>query len=685
MKSDWKSSRDVLAALVCAAVGALAATLVFFKTGQLYFYQSYMPDLIYAACGFGLVHPAEIPQAASDFLFLKVTSLDCAALGVPAAIDSPSLFTQAHLYLAFVVSTLWRISSVKYQNLWPLVALLAGGYAAAGFAVLRLFFGRLFATGGGLVLSLSPVTLSMIALLRDFSKGLFIVWAIVLLLLARRARSRNSLLARASLAGVVVGIGYGFRSDPILLLPIGVLFLVIGLEWGTWKIRAGAVGLFIASTLLFASPLLFTQKQLGFGTIFMEGMSEPFRIDLDLGAAPYAVGQRYSDELVLSSVAAELRPKDPEWDAHEGRVYQSISQAIGRSSSYVKGWIDLFSGDLATQAIKSAAWIIGFPALVAPGRAGLDPGGWARFEWSPAQPVSFLYNHLGLSWMPALCGLGLAVFFWRLTADNSREALATFCLFAALLCYPVVQFAVRHVFHFEFVWMLAVLALVHLPFDRAKLRSVALRFSVACGVLLVAILIGRAGLVAYQDHALGDQFSLLLRQPRESVEFVKSEAGQKAILNVPVPEQHRALVEGPPDSMANFLGVGVQWEVRAAADRLLLTLGGPLCSSGKFNLSFHYVKHEGVWQPFDHGIAVDLPQEGSGETLVLVPAFYRPSQYFSDIELPEKYANCLAKVERIAGSTRLPVILTAVLAPGWRDRPLHRAFGGFPVDRRQHQ
>ncbi|MGY0572886.1 hypothetical protein ACTGJ9_018845 [Bradyrhizobium sp. RDM12] len=94
-------------------------------------------------------------------------------------------------------------------------------------------------------------------------------------------------------------------------------------------------------------------------------------------------------------------------------------------------------------------------------------------------------------------------------------------------------------------------------------------------------------------------------------------------------------------------------------------------------VSFRYAKREGIWQPLDHSISVDLPQDRASFSTVLVPAFYRPTQYLADIQLPDEYSACLVKAERVTGPTKLPILLDAALAPGWQNRPLHRAFGGF--------
>jgi hypothetical protein len=202
---------------------------------------------------------------------------------------------------------------------------------------------------------------------------------------------------------------------------------------------------------------------------------------------------------------------------------------------------------------------------------------------------------------------------------------------------------------------------------------------IVAAIVLVGLISVYAGMTMYQDRALRHQFEALLAEPREPITLVaKPSAGGTAIFSLPLPDRYRALVESAPDSMTPRLGEqGLQWDVRASGDRILLTFGGESCRQGRTTVSFQYAKREGIWQPLDHSISVDLPQDRTSFSTVLVPAFYRPTQYFSEIQLPAEYATCLIKAERVIGPTRLPILLDAALAPGWQDRPLHRAFGGF--------
>jgi hypothetical protein len=197
--------RDLMLALGFAVLGGIFGAWVLFQNNALFFYQPYMPELVYSACGSGFVHPAVVPKALSDFLSLRATTFDCSLLDRSLALEPRGIFLQGHLYLASAVAALWRFSSIDYRSLWPLVSLLVGAYACGCFALLRLFFGRLAATAGAVVLMLSPVMLSMTIYLRDYGKAPFFIWAIVLLVSAVRVRSLRGMLLCAIGAGAIVG------------------------------------------------------------------------------------------------------------------------------------------------------------------------------------------------------------------------------------------------------------------------------------------------------------------------------------------------------------------------------------------------------------------------------------------------------------------------------------------------
>jgi hypothetical protein len=673
---------DLVLAAGFALLGAVLGAAVLHQSGMLYFYQSFMPEMVYSACGHGFVRPSTVPQPMLDFLFGRSVNFDCATIGVvPTNLESSGIFFRIHLYLGWTISALWGLTSIRYGNLWPLVSALVGGYASGCFVLVRLFFTKWPAAIGALVLALSPVALSMVPYFRDFAKAPFFIWGMVFLILAIRAMVVRATLLWATLSGAAIGIGFGFRTDVFILLPIGIFVLAVGLGPKAWRLRIATVAIFTTSALLFASPMLKAGKVGGFGTLLMQGLSDPFQDYLGLGPVPYAFGARYSDELVLSSVAADLRSTDQDWDAHEGKLGQTVSQAITRSGSYALSWLPYFAGDLATQALKSAAWVIAFPELVAPGRLGLDPGVPVRAAPNVARMLNPLYDRLAHPWLAVICAAGFIAFFLRETASRPREALTLFLMFSALLTYPVVQFSVRHVFHLEFIWILAVLSFFSVPLEWSNLRCVLPRFLASVVIAALVLISVYAGLTIYQDRSLRFQFEALLSEPREPITLVaKPAANEATAFSLPLPDRYRAIVESDPDSMTPQIAErGLQWDVRASADRILLTFGGESCPPGTARISFQYTKREGIWQPLDHSMSINFQQDRALFGTVLVPAFYRATQYLSEIQIPAEYSSCLVKAERVIGPTRLPIVLDAALAPGWQDRPLHRAFGGFPL------
>ncbi|MCP3370973.1 hypothetical protein [Bradyrhizobium cajani] len=661
-----------------ALLGAVLGAAVLYQSRMLYFYQAFMPEMVYSACGHGFVRSPVTPPPMVDFLFGRSPVFDCATIGI-APEEPAGIFFRTQLYLGWAVSALWRVTSISYSNLWPLVSALVGAYACGCFVLVRLFFARWPAAAGAALLALSPVMLSMVPYFRDFSKAPFFIWAIVFLILTIRAELPRMALLWAALSGVAVGLGVGFRSDVFILLPIGIIALMVASGLKRWMVGIATMAVFVATALLSAAPLLGGGSAGASGVLLMQGLSDPFQSYLDLGPVPYSLGARYSDEIVLSSVAADLRPADPGWDAGEGKLGHSVSQAITRSGSYLLSWLPYFAGDVTTQALKSAAWVVVFPELVAPGRVNLDPGVPVRAAPQIARLLNRLYDRLANSWVAIVCAAGFIAFFWREAAVRPREAFALFLMFGALLTYPVVQFSVRHVFHLEFIWILAALSFFSVPFEWSRLRGVLPRFLIVAAIAFVGLISMYAGMAMYQDRVLRHQVEALLAEPREPIALVsKSSTSEAAIFSLPLPDRYRALVESAPDSMTPKLGEqSLQWDVRAAGDRILLTFGGESCSEGTAAVSFRYATREGIWQRLDHSISVDLPQDRASFSTVLVPAFYRPTQYLSDIQLPAKYSTCLVKAERMIGQTKLPILLDAVLAPGWQNRPLHRAFGGF--------
>lgn len=667
---------DLSLALAAAAVGTIAGILVVLQGPAVFFYQAFTPEIVYLACGYGLQHPGSVPPKLLAFLFQESLTFDCAELEPVTNLGPPGLFVLMQIYFSWIVALIWRISSVSYANLWPLVSFLIGLYSAGCFVLLRQFFNRIPAVLGAIFLTLSPVGLPIVLSLRDYGKAPFFIWAVVFLVLALRVRSLRKIVLNASASGLMVGIGCGFRADLIILLPIGIVTLLIAFDRRLLVMRALATCAYVAVALASAFPILSAGNGGTHGSVIIQGMSDPFRAYLRLEPSLYSFGAKYSDELVFSSIAADEAMKLPNWNSGEGRPVYGVSQATTLSGQNWERFFPLFLADFVVQAFKSAGWIVGFPALAATDRLQ-DPGYPVMMGPSVSLMMKPFYALLAQPWMPWLGLAGMVIFFWRIWSQSKSEAVGLAFLFGTLVTYPVVQFSVRHVFHLEFIWLVAMLSLLKRPFSIDVLRSSAASYF---ATLICAAALGFSIyllLAKHQQSQLTAHFEALLANRRESIAQVRGTAADEGVhIPLPVPPAYEALLRSSPDSMTpEIAGIGIQWDVRSAADRLLFTFSGSGCTD-KIELTANYAKASSVWQPMDHTYRLLAGQPADGARL-LIPAFYRATQHLSSFDVSGMSAGCEVKLERITGTIVFPALLSAVLPPNWKELQLHLGFGRF--------
>lgn len=667
---------DFLIGLAMAGLGSLLGVLVLRQAGTLFFYQNFTPEVVYSACGYGLRHPAIVPPKLLAFLFREKTYFDCADIDPTAILNPPGLFALMQLYFGDLVALVWRISSVRYENLWPLVGALSGFYSVGSFALLRQFFGRISATAGAVFLSLSPVALPLIFVLRDYAKAPFFMWAIVFIVLTLRSRELKAMLGWSAASAAVVGLGCGFRADLIILLPLAIVTLLITWDLKLFGLRILATLLFIAITIAGAFPIISNGNGGTYGSLIIQGMSDPFRDYLKMGPTPYSFGARYSDELVLSSIAADERPRHLDWDENEGKPVYGVSQATTLSGANWQRFVPYFPADFVAQAFKSAGWVLGFPVLAAADRLP-DPG----FPVMQGPPISVfmepLYTRLAQHWMPWLGMVGMFFFFWRIWARSKQEAIALAFLFTALLTYPVVQFSIRHIFHLEVIWVCAMLALFELPYGLRSMRQSGIWYPTIIGVTVAVALVTYQLLIREQRTMLIPEIENLLAEPKTLLfETGPDQTAANTEIAVPVPLAYDTLVHSPPDSMTKKIGeIGIQWDVRSAADRLLFTLSGRGCGD-QFKITANYEKTSDVWQPMDQIYSVPPGQPSDG-ALIVVPAFYRPTQHLRSFSFTNTAGGCHVKLERLEGNSIFPKLMSLVLPVNWRGMPLHLGFGAF--------
>ena len=289
--------------------------------------------------------------------------------------------------------------------------------------------------------------------------------------------------------------------------------------------------------------------------------------------------------------------------------------------------------DFIAQGMKSAGWVFGFPAFL-----GRVEGTYApvisreRLEpWSPVRMSLTIQALLAHSLAVYLGMLGATVLLLRVYLRSPREALCLFLLFGLLTSYPGAQFSVRHVFQFEAIWVVS--------FALARGLGSRVVAQPACSSPICCPLRGGCGhdrpLLPRRRRMAGARFDRRTRPTagtsegnRRRVPIGPAEWGSSYL--VPVPEAHRSLVEGPPDSMTPAIALkGAEWDVRAAADRMLVHVSGTACPFDSLKLDARYTRGNDTWQSFDTELGLIQMPEGNSVTF-LVPAFYRASQHSRD-------------------------------------------------------
>jgi hypothetical protein len=255
--------------------------------------------------------------------------------------------------------------------------------------------------------------------------------------------------------------------------------------------------------------------------------------------------------------------------------------------------------------------------------------------------------------------------------------LAIFATFLMLyFCgYPAIQYHERHFFHLNLVPLAALAFLatrtpraLQLITSRDRLRTIrgparrAAVFVLALVVMAIGLL---APLRAYQSTHLQDALAARLAARREGV-----------ALGVKVVDDHRVSLETdrlPADATAaSTPGV-------ITSEYLIVRLGGALCNALRVPITWRYAAPS-PRADFTRTMSIGVPE--NGETVQLMaPVFFRyrpvsdaadPTDRFSDyqfrgFEIESRDRDCLQGVERIADTTPFPLLLSATLAPDWKD------------------
>ena len=125
----------------------------------------------------------------------------------------------------------------------------------------------------------------------------------ILGLIVTRPVRRATIIALAVAYGVVLGFGYGFRTDFLIDLPVFVVVVFAFMDGGLRKnvaLKGLATGVFAATFVLVSWPATSAVYK-GGGCqwhVALLGLQSPFDASLRVSPAPYHFGHAYADGFV---------------------------------------------------------------------------------------------------------------------------------------------------------------------------------------------------------------------------------------------------------------------------------------------------------------------------------------------------------------------------------------------------
>jgi hypothetical protein len=610
-----------------------------FANGMPFFYQNYFEPAVMIACGKGFVIAQPQIPAMAAFLAQQQDRFSCDAIPPNAVLGTTGLYQGAWRYLLLTVGIAWWVLGVSWSGMGPLFGILFGTTIAAIYAVCRLGMGPPLAAICAAALCVSRLHLAYFPVLRDYAKAPFTIILVFLLgfLVARRPTWRSVLVVAAAY-GIVLGVGYGFRTDFLAAIPPFFVTVFGFLEGGLLKnvrLKAAAAAVCVVAFLVTGWPVVRAVTQMGgcqWHTMLL-GLPTGFSRPLGLTEAPYKLSRVYSDNFVYATVTSYAARVDtgvthieychPEYDAATGRYFSDLARH--------------FPGDMIVRGYASALRIVELPFS------------WNRTPWwdfDGQRPDPAGSNRYGFAIVAAAVVLA--------TLGSVRIGLFLIFFLVYFGGYPAVQFHARHYFHLEFITWWAAGFVIHAAARRVyptvveqltnrqlgrSVRNAALALG-GCAALLAAALWGAR---VYQQAAARSLFESYLAAPKDEVSVSEARGAPQ-----PVPR----MATGTDPETADFLQIDAnRW----------------LCGDAS-TITLRY--NPAIRREFERRFAVARDDSVHAPTRIFTPIY----DHFLGVELSDVPSGCV-QVYRVRKPREIRLMLEVVLPPRWRSIPMYQRFG----------
>ena len=591
------------------------------------FYQQYFEPAVMIACGHGFViaHPA--PQPLADFLQRKVDTFSCEQVTERLDLSTRYLYQGAWRYLMYAVGITWWWTGVSWSKLAPLAGILFGLTIAAAYGIFRQGMGVSLSLIGSFLLSVSTLQLTNLPHLRDYSKAPFTLAAVLILALLARLPVRRVVVVVLCLAyGIVLGVGYGFRTDLLINIPPIVVVLFLFLDGGVRNHLATktlGVAAFVVAFLATAWPIVSFVNRVGGAQwhVALLGFSDTFDNALRIDPGPYRLGEFYADGYVGRQALAYAARVHPEW----GKVTIFTHDYDVVTGAYFREIATRFPADLLTRAYASALMLTYLPFHW----PGPPIDGLATWIYRPREVALNAAQRAG----PYLMAGAMAV------AAAYRLRIGFFLLFLFLYFggYPALQFAPRHYFHLEFMTFWAAGFVCYQLVRRPRGELSWQRLGIFGSAAVILIVVPSAALRLYQQHQAVATFAGMVNAAKTTIPLSSHEHGGIVSL------------EGPNTfDDVRLLEVDVnRWACGASP-----------------TITFRYDSKD---PEYDFSRAVPVPSARAHQpTKIFEPIL---SGAFTALEFSPDAAGCVTSAYWVNTDQR-PLVLAATLGPGWESQRL---------------
>lgn len=619
---------------------------------------------VMVACGRGYINPSltDLPQL-SDFLRTRTDHFECASL--PARVSEEPLigFQRTFRFLMLTMAAVWKIGGISWSMLSYLSGVLFAVTIVLVYLTVKLVAPWWLAAGAALFTMTSPLQLAYLSDFRNYPKApLAIALGYVLGLLARGGSMRR-VIATGVLFGVLLGFGLGFRQDLLIYLPVFIAVVALRVEapGRALRIKALTIATTAVAFIIALGPQLSAYAPGGGASVqhvATLGLMSPF--DAPLGVTSdqlYEWGYYNEDSFAAATIAGH------------GHRFLGMNDAITvydraydrAATSYWTELMRTFPADLVTRGYASVLRLIELPSSTSYAQVpSLVHGRWFEPIWT-----------LRASILSATTGLWAALTVTAILiagAASFRVGLALGLLIIYMLAYPAVQFHERHFFFLDIIPITAAtFALVQLVQWRARRAEPARRsgrralaVAVTLAVIVIVPLITARAVQAQTVHALLQGYA---DAPSDAVELIDH----------PLPGGGVAVDLAPTDQAEGVLPAD-----QTKTELYAIALGGSSCDRLTVDLTLRYrTSHANPNFTYTRLVAIGRAPE---TTRVFLPAFtyrsgdrpgegvvwYRPGS----IEVAAGQRSCLTAVSRVRGIESMPMMVTAVLPPGWeRETP----------------